>query len=68
MVRAGSSEGEVIGLNILGFRSEGESNAWLEANSPIETFRFMVDVYVVMEHVHQKITGTDALSSLGRVY
>ena len=60
MKRVRPSKGEVICVNGLGFRSKEESNTWLKANSPLDKFRFIVDFYVRMEHIHQQLTGSDA--------
>jgi hypothetical protein len=51
----------------LGFRSSREANVWLMLSMPEHNCGLVVDVHMVMEHVHASITRLDSISRLEKL-
>jgi hypothetical protein len=51
----------------LGFRSSREADAWLVQNMPDHHCGLVVDVHIVMEHIHTAIAGQDSISMLEKL-
>ena len=63
-----ATKGAAIRFGSLGFKSFDESCSWLETIAPGGSFGFVVDFHIVMEHIHQQISGHDSLKNLERIY
>ena len=66
--RSRAAERNTVDIHDLGFKPKLESKAQLELNTNKDHFGFMTDLYMLMEHIHQQITGVDSLTSLCKVY
>jgi hypothetical protein len=62
------SDEEAIKFAGLGFRSSRESNAWLATNLPEYNCGLIVDVNIVMEHVHSIIGCQPIIGNLEKFY
>ena len=48
----------------LGFRSNKESDAWIEINQPNDDFGLLMDYNTVLEHVYSQLVGQKILTNL----
>jgi len=67
MVRS-SNDASSVKYSGLGFRSQPESDAWVETNQPSDDYGLIMDFNCVMEHVYTQIVGQKILSNLEKVY
>jgi hypothetical protein len=52
----------------LGFKSIGESNAWLETEMRRHPSGLIVDVHMVFEHIHNALEGIDTIATMEKLY
>jgi len=67
MVRS-PNDSSAIKYSGLGFRSQKESDAWVEINQPSDDYGLIMDYNCVMEHVWTQIVGQKILTNLEKVY
>jgi len=67
MVRS-SNDSTAIRYGGLGFRSQKESDAWVETTQPSDDYGLIMDFNCVMEHVWTQIVGQKILTNLEKVY
>ena len=63
-----ANDSSAIKYTGLGFRSQKESDAWVEINQPSDDYGLVMDFNCVMEHVWTQIVGQKILSNLEKVY
>jgi hypothetical protein len=52
----------------LGFQSIKQSNAWLEAEMRKHPSGLIVDVHMVLEHIHYALEGIDTIATMEKLY
>jgi hypothetical protein len=52
----------------LGFRSSKDANAWLLMRMPEHHCGLVVDIHIVMEHVHSSISGQDSIGRMDKSF
>jgi hypothetical protein len=52
----------------LGFQSISHSNAWLEANLRKHPSGLIVDIHMVLEHIHYALEGIDTMAMMEKLY
>jgi len=52
----------------LGFTSQRDSDAWIEANLPSDEYGLLMDFNLVLEHVYTQIAGQKILTNLGQIH
>jgi len=67
MVRSMNDESAVKYAN-LGFSSQKDSDAWIEANLPSDNYGLLMDFNLVFEHLHTQIAGQKILVNLREIY
>jgi len=64
-----SNDASSVKYSGLGFRSQPESDAWVETNQPSDDYELIMDFNCVIEHVYTtQIVGQKILSNLEKVY
>lgn len=62
------SDDKAISFFNLGFTLKRDLDAWFNIHALTGSFGFVIDFHTFLEHVHQSITGMDALKQLQTVY
>ena len=52
----------------LGFQSIGQSNAWLETELRNHPSGLIVDIHMVLEHIHRALEGSETIAVMERLY
>ena len=52
----------------LGFTSQRDSDAWIEANFPSDEYGLLMDFNLVLEHVYTQMAGQKILTNLGQIH
>jgi len=67
MMKAMNDDSSVKYSN-LGFNSQKDSDAWIEANLPSDDYGLMMDFNLVFEHVYTQLAGQKILTKLESIY
>jgi len=67
MMKAMNDDSSVKYSN-LGFNSQKDSDAWIEANLPSDDYGLMMDFNLVFEHVYTQLAGQKILTNLEKIY
>ena len=63
-----ANDNETVKFSNLGFLNKQDCDDWVESNHPGTNFGLAMDFHLVMDHVHNAITGVNLVDTLSRAY